>query len=393
MNQPKQPRQQFIRIDRGISQFNHDYYAALGLPIISSPVYIRHVYLSIARILHPDVYGFAPEEKEVATQYLAKLVNPAYNVLMQEEERKAYQGIFQLLAKRLMQKSRNVPIHSKIACELMMAPSDGFYERSVSMIAKVQYQSLANILEYTGQISELNLVYILYKEGYQYGDVNMPPVLTPMSATQNTSSYGAPNYPIPPIPQPKVIPPPKSIKPYTASYPAPPPKPSYANPSPYSYQPPINRQAESDDTVIQTRIESNDNSAIADRLKICEIYMSQGDWKSALKDLREILQLDKNNSQCHAMLGVVYININQLQMAKMSLTRSLQLNPQEPLALKHMQEVNNPAPPSIPPKNNNKNNKSTNPKPDTPVTPKSPLPPPQKRGWLSNLLGWADNDK
>ncbi len=357
MNQPKH---QFIRVDRGISQFNHDYYAALGLPIISSPVYIRHVYVSIARILHPDVYGFSIEEKEIATQYLAKLVNPAYNILMKEEERKAYQGIFKLLAKRLMQKSRNVPIHSAIACELMMAPNDGLYERSVSAIAKLQYQSLKTILEYTAQISELNLVYILYKEGYQYGADNMPPVLVPMSPTKSPRPP-APNYSTPP-------------------------KTSYATPQYPTYKPPTNRQSEPDETIIQTRIEDRDTGAIGDRLKICEIYISQGDWKSALKDLREILQLDKNNSKCHAMLGVVYKNINQPQMAKASLQRSLQINPQEPLALKHIKDLSNPTSS----KTATKNDIKSEPKPNS--TKKTPIPPPQKRGWLSNLLGWASPD-
>ncbi len=358
-----QPTPQFIRIDRGISQFNHDYYAALGLPIISSPVYIRHVYVSIARILHPDVHGFSTEEKEIATQYLAKLVNPAYNVLMKDEERKAYQGIFKLLAKRLMQKSRNVPIHSAIACELMMAPNDGLYERSVSKIAKLQYQSLKTILEYTAQISELNLVYILYKEGYQYGADNMPPVLAPMSPT-------------------------KSPKPPASNY-FTPPKASYTTPQYPTYKPPINRQSDPDETVFQTRIEDRDTSAIGDRLKICEVYISQGDWKSALKDLREILQLDKNNSKCHAMLGVVYKNINQPQMAKASLQRSLQINPQESLALKHIKDLSNPTPS----KTATKNDIKSEPKNPTP-TKKTPIPSPQKRGWLSNLLGWASpNDR
>jgi curved DNA-binding protein CbpA len=365
MNQPKESKLQFIRIDRGISQFNHDYYAALGLPITSSPFYIRHVYLSIARILHPDVYGFSDEEKEIATQYLAKLVNPAYNVLMREEERRAYQGIFKLLAKRLMQKSRNVPIHSKIACELMMTPNDGLYERSVAAIANMQYQSIKTILEYTAQISELNLVYILYKEGYQYGAENMPPVLMPMSPT-------------------------KSPQPYSANYPTPPQKTSYASPPPqYSiYQSSSNRKPDSDETIIQTRIEERDAGAIGDRLKICEIYISQGDWKSALKDLREILQLDKNNSKCHAMLGVVYKNINQPQMAKVSFQRSLQINPKESLALKHINDISKPVP-SQTNTNTAKNNNKSEPNPNPATTKKASLPPPQKRGWLSNLLGWA----
>ncbi len=344
MNQPpKEQKLQLIRIDRGISQFNHDYYAALGLPIIASPIYIRHVYVSIARILHPDVYGFSANQKDTATQYLAKLVNPAYNVLIKEQERQAYQAIFKLLAKRLMQKSRNIPIYSAAACELMLAPSDGFYERTVAAIAKLQYQSLQNILEYTAQISELNLVYILYKEGYQYGAPNLPPVLLPVAKNKNYQLGD------------------RQVSEQIVN--------------------PINKQA--DVTVIQTRIEVSDINAISDRLKICEIYISQSHWKTALRELRDILLLDKNNSKCLALLGVVYKNINQPQMAKISLQRSLQINPQEPLALKHIKDFSNPI--NTNPQINPKQNPATNIK-------KKNLPPPQKRGWLSNLLGWAAPD-
>ncbi len=327
MNQPKEQKLQFIRFDRGISQFNHDYYAALGLPIISNPMYIRNVYLRIARILHPDIYGFSAQEKLIATQYLAKLVNPAYNALIKEQDRQAYQGIFKLLAKRLMQRSRNIEIHSESACELMMTPSDEIYEQLVTEIAKVQYQSLTSILEHTSEISELNLVYILYKEGYRHADVNRPQVLLPMSS-------------------------PKSTKTATKNFLPPPSKPSYA----YNLQHPpnqysINSQSSSDETiiqqvdgnetVIQARVEDTDMQTI-NRIKVCEIYILQGNWKAALQDLRDILRTDVNNSKCLALLGVVYININQPQMAKASFKRSLYLNPQEPIALKHFLEFDSP---------------------------------------------------
>ena len=358
MNQPpKDQRLQFIRVDRGISQFNNDYYAALGLPIIIRPSCIRQVYLSIARILHPDIYGFSTEDKEIATEYLAKLVNPAYDILMKEQERQAYQGIFKLLAKRLMQKSRNIQIHAPIACELMLNPSDGAYERAVSAIAYKQYQSLDNILDCTAQISELNLVYILYKEGYQYGAANMPPVIAPMALTKISNSPVTPNY-------------------------------SYAASTKYlTYQPSINCQKEANETIIQTKVEINDIKTISDRLKICEIYLSKSDWKGALKELREIQQLDKDNSKCLAMLGVVYKNINQLQMAKASLQRSLQINPQEPLALKHIKDLRNPNP--IQPSSPVKNIKNSDPKLNTATTKKTLVSEPKKRGWIANLLGWA----
>ncbi|WP_271254822.1 molecular chaperone DnaJ [Pseudanabaena sp. Chao 1811] len=373
MNKPKQPKHQFIRFDRGISQYNHDYYAALGLPIISNPMYIRNVYLRIARILHPDVYGFSADEKILATQYLAKLVNPAYNGLMKEQDRKAYQQIFKLLAKRLMQRSRNIQIHSESACELIMTPSDDVYERLVTELAKVQYQSLTQILDFTAQISELNLVYILCKEGYRHGAANMPPVLAPMVT-------------------------PKGTKAHTLNFLPPPSKPSYTYSLQYSSeQSSSNLQAKADETVfqlgndgdntilqsrsdgdntvLQSRDEHPDIKMINDRIKVCEVYILQSEWKAAIQELRAILRIDENNSKCLALLGVVYINTNQLQMAKASFKRSLYINPQEAIALKHLLELSEPDA-NQSGKSAHKSNSSKKPHLN------------EKQGWLTNLFTW-----
>jgi curved DNA-binding protein CbpA len=372
MNKPNQPKAQFIRFDRGISQYNHDYYAALGLPIISNSEFIRNVYLRIARILHPDVYGFSADEKIIATQYLAKLVNPAYNALMKEQDRNAYQEIFKLLAKRLMLRSRNITIHSESACELIVTPSDDVYERLVTEIAKVQYQSLHQILDYTAQISELNLVYILYKAGYRHGASNMPPVLAPKLTPTSTKIH--------------------------TSNPLPPPsKPSYGYNLQYAFEKEeINLHIKSDETVIQARadetliqnaVEFGVNVMINNRIKVCEIYILQSDWKAALKDLREILREDANNSKCLALLGVVYMNINQPQMAKASFKRSLYINPQEALALKHLVELEEL---DSPQSSTDKNAKSSSKTRSTKI--KNPNLQ-QKHGWLSHLLKWVSSHK
>lgn len=368
MNQPNQLKAQFIRFDRGISQYNHDYYAALGLPIISNPNYIRNVYLRIARILHPDVYGFSADEKIIATQYLAKLVNPAYNALMKEQDRNAYQEIFKLLAKRLMLRSRNITIHSECACELIMTPSDDVYERLVTEIAKVQYQDLHQILNYTAQISELNLVYILHKEGYRHGASNMPPVLAP-----------------------KMIP--TGTKVNTQNLLPPPSKPSYGYNLQYTFEKEeINQYLKSDATVIQAKedtliqdYDQPDQKVINNRIKVCEIYILQSNWKAALQDLREILRMDANNSKCLALLGVVYMNINQIQMAKASFKRSLYINPQEPLALKHLAEIEQLENSQV--SQNNKGSKERTVSKVKPPTLRQSTPSP-KGSWLSHLLKW-----
>jgi hypothetical protein len=58
------------------------------------------------------------------------------------------------------------------------------------------------------------------------------------------------------------------------------------------------------------------------------------------------------------------------------------------LALKHINDISKPVP-SQTNTNTAKNNNKSEPNPNPATTKKASLPPPQKRGWLSNLLGWA----
>jgi curved DNA-binding protein CbpA len=171
MNQPVRT----FKIDRGIGQYNSsDYFAILGLPVTADALQIRKRYLNIARNLHPDVYGRAPEEKHKACEYLAKLVSPAYNMLMQDRERVEYSALLKLIAKRLMKRELKMTPKSDIAKNLLSSPSEPHYIRSVEAIARLQYQSLDKILEYTAQLSELNLIYIMYEEGYHPSLIEPP---------------------------------------------------------------------------------------------------------------------------------------------------------------------------------------------------------------------------
>ena len=198
---------------------------------------------------------------------------------MREQERNAYQGIFNLLARRLMQKSRNIEIHAAVACDLMIYPNDAFYERSVAAIAKVQYQDPEKILEHTAQISELNLVYILYKEGYNYGKSNVPPVLVPLVKPKSSNLAGIQNY--------YTKPDQKSDQKKDQKLD------QKATPNPYFDYPSVAPSLgdQSDETVIQTSSNVdqtvNNANAIAARLRKCEIYFSQKNWKLALKRVFE----------------------------------------------------------------------------------------------------------
>ncbi|MCS6958944.1 MAG: J domain-containing protein [Pseudanabaenaceae cyanobacterium SKYGB_i_bin29] len=62
-------------------------------------------------------------------------------------------------------------------------------------------------------------------------------------------------------------------------------------------------------------------------------------WTMALQELRAALQLEPQNSLCHALLGKVYLHQNVPGMAKVSFQQALKYDPQNPIALLGMKEV------------------------------------------------------
>lgn len=269
----EQKRVATFEIKQGICQYNsHDYYAILGAPITADINRIRKSYLHIARLLHPDTYvkNQSAELKTQASQYLSKLVNPAYTFLMAEKERNEYSTILKLLAKRLIKQGQKINPTAEVAKNFLHSPTLTSYEEAVEAIALQQYSELDKIIERTGQLSELNLIYILHQEGYR----------------QNT---------VPSI---------ESFK--------------------------------------QTNFVGNLNPSfvkVVDKVKAIENHIAQKQWMLAIKELREHLKIDTQNSYCHSLLGLAYLNQNLDGMAKVCFQQALKLNPQEPIALANIDKV------------------------------------------------------
>ncbi len=283
-----------LRINRGISQYQpdfQDYYAILGIPVTATAQQVRKRYLSIAKHLHPDVYGRPPEEKIKATRYFSRLVNPAYSTLNQERERIEYAEILRLLAKRLLKRNERLSPQSEAAKKLLYFPKElqYDYEKAILAIAQVQYEHLDQILENIAQLSELNLVFILVREGYQH-----------FSAGPSTLTVGraAPGYTGSPI----------SLGNSSASN-------SQNRNSSYSPKP----------------IERPTNS-LNQHLTMAEQLVAAQQWSLAIQELRTAIQIDPNSSKSHALLGYVYMQRKLGSMARSSFKQALKLNPQEPLA-------------------------------------------------------------
>jgi tetratricopeptide (TPR) repeat protein len=204
---------------------------------------------------------------------------------MQNRELEEYSALLRLIAKRLMKRELKMTPKSDIAKNLLSSPSEPHYISAVEAIAQIQYESLDKILEYTSQLSELNLIYIMYQEGYHPSLIESPQAIA-QTATPGNS-----------IPHP---------------------------------QPQSSADLKARDMHNQTphRVQNNIRSA--------EEYISKKQWTMALGELREALPLDRTNSKCHALLGFVYLNQNLEGMAKVSFQQALKLNPKEPIALAHI---------------------------------------------------------
>lgn len=336
-----------FRIERGIGQYDfNDYYAVLGLPLTANASQVRRQYLSIAKCLHPDIYGRSPSEKLVATQYLSKLVNPAYDVLSQERERTEYSAILKLLGKRLMKRKQIFTLQSELAKKYLTTSTDINYEEIVQTIAKVQYQDLDQVLDHISLLSELNLVHILLQEGYRHKSheamnsgtsTSTAKIAVPNGMTSNINSNSTNNASN------------TSGSRVSSSYP---------NRTNSNFQMRGEAQASSRNvdgnannaassannvasgSTEQAQTATNNASASSNQyIRQAEVYINQELWALALKELRSAIQVDCKNSKCHALLGLVYMNQKLSGMAKVSFQQALKLNPNEPLALQYINQV------------------------------------------------------
>ncbi len=152
-------------LNQGLFQLNiTDDYAVLGVSLKASGQEIRKRYLKIAQRLHPDTCkAKTNDEKDLANQVLAKLVNPAYEVLSKDKTRTEELIIIKAIGERLAQEGGKMSINFKSSKDLFSATEqvDLMYERLLVSLSTNQYQSLETVASKIEQISELNLVYAI----------------------------------------------------------------------------------------------------------------------------------------------------------------------------------------------------------------------------------------
>lgn len=270
-----------MNIEQGLFQFDlTDYHAILGVSLEADAKQIRKRYLKIARKLHPDsLRTSSDEEKQKANELLSKLVNPAYEKLSEEKAMTEHLVVLRLRGQQLGRQPSTLGLQNEAARSLIenenAAPA---YMNTLQKLADEQYQSLENVLDITGQISELNLAYLVStaKDATAPGAVSNGETASPQNPSPAKSSSAT----------------------------------AEARPSP-------RRQREA-------IIDSYFNRA--------EEFARQKNYSRAILEMREAIKTHPTNARCHGNLADYYLQVGQATMARIHLKRALEIDPENALA-------------------------------------------------------------
>jgi tetratricopeptide (TPR) repeat protein len=150
-----------FKLTKGLATHKiNDYFAVLGLPLTTNVGDIRKKFMVLAKSLHPDVFSLSELQRAWAEKYYAKMVSPSYKILNTDYSRDEYFATLRYLASDLKKLEEAPIVQSALAQKLLRLPHEVNYNQYVSEIAAKQYTSLSRALEYTDELSELNLVFL-----------------------------------------------------------------------------------------------------------------------------------------------------------------------------------------------------------------------------------------
>jgi len=272
-----------MNIEQGLFKLDFtDYHAILGVSIEADPKQVRKRYLRIARKLHPDTLASASSEaRHRASELLSKLVNPAYEKLSDEKAANEYALLLKLKGRQLNNQMATIALETDAAQELARSKNLEFaYSEALKTLSGQQYDSLEQVFEIIGQISELNLVYLMRR-----------------AAATDTAS--------------------PSTQPSTSSGAAMSSEAAASSSTPTTAPPPPRRHRE----VI---LESYLNRA--------RTFEYKKDYARAILELREALQAHPTDAACHSHLASIYLKAGQPTMARVHVKRALDLNANDAVA-------------------------------------------------------------
>ncbi|MEN9275359.1 MAG: tetratricopeptide repeat protein [Gloeomargarita sp. GMQP_bins_120] len=268
-----------LTISKGLGRYQQtDYHAILGVPLDAGPQDIRRRYMRVARALHPDTTSHLSEEdRQLAAQILSRLVNPAYEKLFDDKVRAEHHLILKLIGQRVAQET--LPFETEAANLLNRQPDpEAYYRETLQQLAERQFAVPHETISIINEISELNLALLRW----QYAGNTVPLV----NRTGETAPAAT-------TPSPTPAPPPTSQRP--------------------SFLDQFYNRAEE-----------------LVRLK---------NYSAALRELDDALKLDSGDPRCLSLKGYIYLQTNQLKMAKIHFERALKRDPGNSRALQGLEAV------------------------------------------------------
>lgn len=263
-----------------------DPYAVLGIAVTADERSILRRYHVLVKLLHPDNYTNSSNvDKTLATAIFTRLINPAYAELKNIKKRAEIIATLRLQAitwGKNATSEQNPLVRQLMGMSISEAQS--FYENAIASYTTVQYQSLTQSYWMIQKLNELNLAYLYLQSNHSFTTTPEPyhavvtEVKQPVVATFDKT---------------------QNIKSSVINY------------AQRHYQ----RALE---------------------------YSKQSHWSLAVRELRDAIKLEPDNSDYYALLGVVHLRQKFLGMAKVYIRHALKLNPQHPLALKYANHLKIP---------------------------------------------------
>lgn len=265
-----------------------DPFALLGVSVSADEKQIAKRYRQIAKQLHPDAIAqiatAQTADQALATEAIARIVNPSYQKLKYEKGRQEALINLRLRMRRLVRTEELTPTFESAQ---QLAQVDGravnvFYEMALTQLAQDQFQRLSSSHAHFLEIDQLNLVFLQRQVS---GLITCPkrtelmsvPVAASPTAAKATLSEAA----------------------------------AVAEAAPIDY-------AEKHITRAKT-------------------YLTQQNYTAAVQELREALKITPRSAEIHSLIGQAYYKQQLLGMAKTHFRQALKLNPTHRVAQKYGQ--------------------------------------------------------
>jgi curved DNA-binding protein CbpA len=273
-----------FKLNRGLFQFDFtDRHAILGVNVNAEEVDIRERYKTVARLLHPDSAQWKTEEEQnFAIRLFSRLVTQAYGTLSKSSSREEQSIVLQLLAKRLVEEGSTLEIADPLCQQLYQSGADFEQVYNRTLVEMAKKQ----YLDLHRSIEAIE----------QISELNMVYLLRKQLQLVRSSPPSAPSAP-------------------------------------------ATKAAESTADLAKS-------SPIEGALRRADEYVSKKNWAKAGLELREATAIEPNSARAHALMGLVYLNQQQATMAKISMKKAIQLNPNDPHVLRIKQEFDRVSSPS-----------------------------------------------